>query len=324
MIKLDSKDRRILYELDVDSRQTVTQIGAKIDQSKEVVSYRVRKLKERGIIKNYYTVIDASKLGYVSFRIYLIYQHVTPKIEKEIIKYFVKNKYTWLVCSLKGTYDLDVIVWVKETSEFYSFWKKTLQKYCKYFQKQVFSIYNQSFTYRNSFLLLDEYEEADRGRPEIVGGGKRVVIDELNFQILKILSEDARITTKKIAKKLNSTAITIGRRIEKLIKLDVIQGFRVNIHLSKLDYHFYKAEVTLANYEKREDIIEYITLNPHLTMIDESAGIVDLEVDFIVENVNQFYHIMEDLITKFPNAIQNYTYYYVSKIHKLKYIPEIQ
>lgn len=324
MIKLDSKDRRILYELDVDSRQTVTQIGAKIDQSKEVVSYRMRKLKKRGIIKNYYTVIDASKLGYVSLRIYLIYQHVTPEIEKEITDYFIKNKYTWLVCSLKGTYDLDVIVWVKEINDFHSFWMKTLQKYRKYFQKQVFSIYSQSFTYRNSFLLLDEYKKADRGIPEIVGGGKRVVIDDLEFQILKLLVEDARITTKKIAKKLNSTAITIGKRMEKLTRLDVIQGFRVNINFSKLDYHFYKAEITLSNYKKREDIIKYITLNPHLTMIDESAGIADLEVDFIVENVNQFYQIMEDLITKFPNAIQNYTYYYVSKIHKLKYIPEIQ
>ena len=59
-------------------------------------------------------------------------------------------------------------------------------------------------------------------------------------------------------------------------------------------------------------------------MIDESAGIADLEADFIVENVNQFYQIMEDLTIKFPNAIQNYTYFYVSKIHKLKYIPEVQ
>ena len=324
MVKIDSKDRKILYELDLDSRQTVTQIGKKVDLPKEVVSYRMRKLKDRGIIKNYYTVIDAPKLGYVSVRVYLIYQHVTPEIEKEITDYFVKNKYTWLVCSLKGTYDLDVIVWVKEINEFHSFWMKILQKYRKYFQKQVFSIYNQSFTYRNSFLLLDEYKRSDRGRSEIVGGGKRVVIDDLEFQILKLLAEDARITTIEIAKKLNSTAITIGRRMKKLIELDVIQGFRVNIDLSKLDYHFYKAEITLSDYKKRRDIINYITLNAHLTKIDESAGNADLEADFIVENVNQFYQIMENLTVKFPNAIQNYTYFYVPRIHKLKYIPEIQ
>lgn len=324
MIKIDFKDRKILYQLDLDSRQTGTQIGKKVRLKKDVVSYRIKRLIDKDIIQNFYTVIDSSKLGYTSFRIYLVFQRTTPDIEKEIINYFIKNKYTWLVCSLKGTYNHDVIVWVKEINEFYSFWRRTLQKYHEYFQEQVFSIYNQSSTYRNSFLLLDEYDKADRTKSEIVGGGKKVEIDDLDFQILKILAPNTRISTVEIAKKLNSTAITINNRIRKLIKADVIQGFRVNIDFSKLGYYFYKAEVSLVDYKKRGDIINYIVLNPHLIMIDESAGIADLELNFIVKDVNQFYEIMEDLTIKFPDTIQNYKYFYVSKIHKLQYIPEIQ
>ena len=59
MIKLDLKDRKILYELDLDARQPLTQIGKKVGLSKDVVSYRMKKLQDEGIIKNYYTVIDA-------------------------------------------------------------------------------------------------------------------------------------------------------------------------------------------------------------------------------------------------------------------------
>jgi len=324
MQNLDVKDRKILYQLDLDSRQTLTQIGKKVGSKKDVVSYRIKRLIDKGIIKNFYTVIDSSKFGYTSFRIYLIFQRTTPDTEKKIINYFIDNKYTWLVCSLKGTYDHDVIVWVKETDEFYNFWRITLQKYREYFQEQVFSIYTQSKTYRNSFILKEGYDKIDRTKSEIVGGGKKVEIDDLDFSILKILAPNARISTVEIAKKLNSTAITINKKIQRLIKLDVIQGFRVNIDFSKLGYDFYKAELSLLDYKKREDIINYIILNPHLTMIDESAGIADLELNFIVENVNQFYQIMEDLIIKFPNVIQNYKYFYVSKIHKLQYIPKIQ
>jgi Lrp/AsnC family transcriptional regulator for asnA, asnC and gidA len=323
MINIDIKDKKILYQLDLDSRQTVTQIGKKVGAKKDNVSYRIKRLKDQGIIQNYYTVIDSSKLNYTSFRIYLVFQRTTPKIEKEIINYFIKNKFTWLVCSLRGIYDHDVIVWVKEINDFYSFWKKTLQKYHDYFQRQVVSIYNQSYTFRNSFLLQDENNIIDRTKSEIVGGGKKVEIDDLDFQILKILAPNSRIPTVLIAKMLNSTSITIKNRIQKLIDLNVIQGFRVNIDFTKLGYHFYKAEVFLDDYKKRDEIIKYITMNSHLIMIDESIGIADLELDFIAKNVNHFHQIMQDLITKFPKVIQNYRYFNVIKIHKLQYLPDI-
>ena len=47
MEKIDLKDRRILYELDVDSRQSFRNIGRKVGLSKDVVASRVKKLKEQ-------------------------------------------------------------------------------------------------------------------------------------------------------------------------------------------------------------------------------------------------------------------------------------
>ena len=40
MINIDIKDRKILYELDKNSRQSITQIGNKVGLSKQVVLYR--------------------------------------------------------------------------------------------------------------------------------------------------------------------------------------------------------------------------------------------------------------------------------------------
>jgi DNA-binding Lrp family transcriptional regulator len=85
MEKIDLKDRKILYELDIDSRQSFRSIGKKIGLSKDVVASRVKRLQEKGIIKNFFTVIDSSKLGYTSFRFYLTFQRTTPEIKKEII-----------------------------------------------------------------------------------------------------------------------------------------------------------------------------------------------------------------------------------------------
>ena len=107
MEKLDVKDRKILYELDLDSRQSFSQLGKKVSLHKDVVAYRVKKLQEKGIIKNFYTFIDSSKLlGLMAFRCYCSFQNITPKIKQEIIEYLVNSRCTNTVHSVLGSYDL--------------------------------------------------------------------------------------------------------------------------------------------------------------------------------------------------------------------------
>ena len=68
MYKLDKKDKDILYELDLNSRQSFNQIGRKIKLSKEVVQYRIKqleKVKIKFIIAKNAIVTPGSKTAYV-------------------------------------------------------------------------------------------------------------------------------------------------------------------------------------------------------------------------------------------------------------------
>ena len=112
-VKLDIKDKKILYQLDVNSRQSASQIGKQTGLPKNVVTYRINRLVEKGIINTFYTVIDAFRLGYISIRIYITFQYTTPEIEQKIIDYFIKNNYTYWIASTEGRYHLVVIMWVK-------------------------------------------------------------------------------------------------------------------------------------------------------------------------------------------------------------------
>ena len=71
MLYIDLKDRKILYQLDLNCRQSNTQIGKKVGLSKEVVNYRINRMEKEGIIIRYWTEIDLFKLGYNIFRIYI-------------------------------------------------------------------------------------------------------------------------------------------------------------------------------------------------------------------------------------------------------------
>jgi len=322
MEKIDLKDRKILYELDLNSRQSFRSIGRKVGLSKDVVASRVKKLIDGSIIKSFYTVIDYSKLGYFSFRIYLVFRQTTQEIEKEIIDYFVKDKLVFWVCKAQGPIDLEVAVWIKDIKDFDKFWERTLQKYWRYFSDQIFSAYLQFSNYKSSYLLGEDCKKEDRLKFDVIGLSREVKIDEFDFKILKFLAYNSRIKSSEIANRLGLNSITVSNRIKNLIKLDVIKGYRISIDFLKLGYKLYKVDIALIDYMKRQKLIDYLKLNPNLFVLTKTAGYADLEFDFVVEDITQLLHIMEDVKKKLPDTIKSYKYFFQPEIHKLVYIPE--
>jgi len=73
-IKLDIKDKKILYELDMDARQSISSIAKRVGLSKEVVNYRIRRMEKEGLIDGYYAIIEYSKLGYMYCRLIMTFR----------------------------------------------------------------------------------------------------------------------------------------------------------------------------------------------------------------------------------------------------------
>ena len=313
MIKLDLKDRKLLYELDIDSRQSFRSIGKKVGLSKDIVTGRVKKLQENGIIKRFYACYDILQLDLNLLRFYFKFQYVTPDIKEEIIDHFMKNDYVKFLFSIEGSYNLGVIITVERISDFYPFWKKTLEKYGDYFTEQVFSAYMGELFYGQSFLL----EEIDKPyRPPLRRKMGKVKIDNLDLEILKLLVSDARMPTVEIAKKLKSNVSTIHSRIKRLVDEKVILYFTVELDLNKIGYQKWKVDFHLSEYTKISQIIKYIEKNPFLTCVDYTIGYADLEIEIIVKNINQLHDFIEDLHSKFPKIIRNYSFFRGIKNYK--------
>jgi len=321
MVNFDIKYRKILYELDSDSRQSIQTIGRKVRLHKNVVLHRIRNLENQGIIKNYFTVIDSSKLGYNSYRINLLFQNVNQKIISNIIDHFVNYNNTWWAVSLKGKYDFSAAIWVKNIKEFENIWEETLRKYHDYIRDQIVSLYLQLFTLRHSYLLFDKFQKTDRTKYEIAGGGILVDIDEIDYKILKLLANNSRIPTITISKKLNISTPTVRKKIKKLIKLEIIKGFRINIDYSKLGYKLLKIDMYLNDYKKRNDIINYIIPNPNVVYISKTVGYADLEFDLIVKDEYQMYNTVEEIKKQFPDLVKYYQFIHEHTIHKLDFMP---
>jgi Lrp/AsnC family transcriptional regulator, regulator for asnA, asnC and gidA len=320
MMDLDLKDRRILYQLDLDARQSLTQIGKKVNLPKNVIQYRIKRLEEAGIIQKYYTVIDTFKLGYISFRIYYSFQYIQDELQKEIIDFFVKNDDTYWIASTEGRYNLVVITWVKDPCRFYTLWQSSLKKYRDYFNEKDFSFYFQLIHFRNSYLL-DEYDTKDRENFEVIGCGKTLPVDDLDKKILSTIASDARLPITALAEKTHSTIPTVNTRLHKLIRSGIIKGFRTEFDITKLGYEQFKVDIEFKEYNSIDAVTEYLKKNPYLYYITKTAGHADLEPSFRVTNIKQMHEIMDDLTKKFPGSIKNYNYLNITKMHKLEYMP---
>ena len=326
MEKLDLKDRKILYHLNLDSRQSFAQIGRKVGLHKDVVSYRVNKLVEKGVIRHFCAYINDSKLGYHHIRLYINFQFITPEVKKEIIDYFVNSKYLEFVHTTEGHYNLVLIVSTKNIPEFFhKFWYKSLKKYRKYFSNIVFSYATHNQLYPYSFLIdennkrkINDIKKMEFDRTNVVK------LDKIDLEIIKIIGLDSRIPTIEIANKLDVSTNTVISRINSLLDSGVIQRFRIFLDLSKLGYKMFKIHLILKNYDQINDIIRYIEKNPHLTDIDFNMGYADIEFLFFLKGTDQLFQIVDDISSKFPDSIKNYTYIGLTKSHKLSYLPEIK
>jgi DNA-binding Lrp family transcriptional regulator len=277
------------------------------------VASRVKKLKETGIILRFFAYYDILQLGFNFLRFYFKFQYVTPDIKKEIINHFMSDDKVNNLFSTEGSYDLGVLMKVENISDIYPLWRNTLEKYGDYFSTQVFSAYMGELIYGHGFLL-EGIKQLERA-PLRKNLGK-VKIDVLDLEILKLLVVDSRMPTVEIAKKLNSNVTTINSRITRMVKLKVILGFSVELDLDKLGYQTWKVDFYLSEYTKLDQIVKYLEKNPLLYCVDYTIGYADLEVEINVRDISQLHDIIEDLHSKFPKLIRNYSFFRGIKFYK--------
>lgn len=316
---MDLKDKKILYQLDLNARQSNTQIAKKVGLSKDVVNYRIKNLEKEGIVRGYYTIIDTSKMGYFSFRVYLKLIDSIPIKEKEILNFLINEKNSFFVAEIEGPFDIGFSVWVRDIYEFEEFYLNFKKKYKQYIGKEKISIFTFAYHFHRSYLLEKKQSEV-----QTLSFGKSELIkhDEIDLKILNLISSNARIPVIELSRKLNIPERTVAFRIRQLEKKKIIQGYRALFNLNLLGYEYYKVDFILKDISRLKHLINYATLHPNIVYIDQTIAGSDFEFDLEVKNKQQFLQIINELRTKFPE-IREWSYFTVRKYNKLIYFPQI-
>jgi DNA-binding Lrp family transcriptional regulator len=317
-IKLNLKDKKILYCLEENSRQSNSAIAKKVGLSKDIVNYRIKKLEDSGIIRGYYTIIDFSRLGYFSIRVYLKLLDASPEQEKKIVDFLVKDKTTFFISEIEGPFDIGFGTWIKDIYEFENFWLGFKKKFKKFIGKEEISIFTKAYHFHRAYLLD---KNKDNLHPEVFGGNKIEKFDEKDLNILNLLAKNSRISLIEISARLKMPPKTVDFRIKQLIKKQIIQGYRFIFDFQLFGYDYYKVDLNLKDLGRLNELINYAQMHPNILYVDQTIGGSDFEFDLEVKNKQQFFDIINELRNKFPE-IREWKYFTARKYPKLLYFPE--
>lgn len=318
--RLDVKDRKILYELDLDARQPLSHIAKKVGLSKEVVNYRINRLIEGGIIRGFYARIDTSKLGMTLFRTFIRMQNISPQKEKEFIEYINSNPSIGFFVEVEGRFDFNFIYWAKSNAEYFAFWKEFKSLYGKYIENKEMHILHYYANFPKAFLIGKK--DLSKGFFEC-GLGKEVEIEALDWEILNILATEARAPLVDIANRLGISDKVAAYRIKRLEEIKAIHSYGVQLGLEKIGLHYYKLHIYFQNYseERHKDIRNFAIGHPNVVFIDECLGGPDFEFELYLPSKQEYYNFLQELRRKFSDIIRDFETVYYPKEFKLVLFP---
>lgn len=317
--KLDLIDSKILYELDLNCRQSNAQIAKKLRISKDVVNYRIKKLKDDKIIQSYYTIIDLTRLGYLSFRIYLRFSEIDNEKEKEIIDSLVKNSRVGWVAKREGiVYDLACLVWAKDIFDFKEFIDKLLNEFGEVIEKQTISLWTKIYHYNLASLLGKKTLKKEW----VTGSVEKVDVDELDLKILYEISSNARGPLIDIAEHLKVSEKVIAYRMREMEKKKIILGYRALLDTDKIGYNYYKIDILLKDKKLVTQLKNLYKEDERVIYINETViGTSDFEFDVYLQNRTEIFQIIKELRERFSKGIRNISYETNLSFYKLVFFP---
>lgn len=319
-IKLDLKDRKIIYELDKNCRQSNSQIAKKAGLSKQVVNYRINKLQEQGVIKKFVAQLNIPKFDFLSYKVMLQLQNVNPEKEQKIIKHVRDNPNVHWLVSCFGRWDLIFAFSSKTVIDFNKNLTKMLKSYESFVREKEILLITDLYPFMRSYLI----NKKEKDFSYFGGKPKKMKLNKTDLEIIKILSENARENIVKIANQLNTTIDIVRYRIKKLIDNKVIQSFRAIINRDLLGYQYWNVLIKTQDLtdEKEKQIIFFLKQIPDVVFVSKYMDDFNFGFELEVRSIKKLNEILMNFRYRFSDIIKSYETILFFKEYKVHYLPK--
>ncbi len=318
-IRLDLKDRRIINELDIDPKISLSKLAKAVGLSQQVVDYRIRRLAEKGVIVGFRTVVDLVRMGYTCYRIHLRFAHTAKERREEINRFFYNHPFVFWSAFFGGKWDYIVDLFAKNAKDFEERFGKVLKKFREDIQDYDVMVITAIEIFGNKYLIGERFEKFQN--QVIFGDYGDLKPPKIDLKILNLIKDDCRMSNLQIAKKLGISRNTVKSRIKKMEKQRLIKGTKLYFNASAFGVTTYKVFFSMQNKEEVESLIREMSRHPNVVYVVRFVGGKwDFDLEIEIESLEK----LQDLIIEIRNrflSIRDYDIVPIFGYTRLDFFP---
>jgi DNA-binding Lrp family transcriptional regulator len=285
---MDLLDKKILAELLKNSRIPITQLSKRVRSSREVVNYRIERMVNSGIIIKFITNINTDLLGFISGAVFL---NIRMAKEEEFKKFIKSFEFLSWGGTFSGAWRMGIDIYGRDNVEIDANFNKIFTKFKSEILTHRLAIYKAKYFMHEKYF---GYNNLERKTFHSV-----YTPDEIDKQILSLLSENSRIDTISIASKLKLSAPAIAKRIKNLENNKFILRYSLFLDISKLGLFQYS--IFIINNEEKDKLVTYLKVHPKVNFIAEYIGDPFLEFGLFVDDSYKLRTLLQQIEESFPN-----------------------
>ena len=317
MAPLDLLDRRIMHELDLDARISASQLARRVRRSKETVNFRLNRLLREGFIKNFYTVFNTSKLGWLYVKHYIKFKDTTPKKEAEIFEYLRSQENVSYLAAVEGRYDCLLLVNVRQMARMDEFLASFMAKYGGFVQEKDMTVFLTTHRLNQKFLFAGRGSR-DWFYPYEIGNYSP---DAVERRILSEISSNARIPLLKLSERCGISPTAAAYRLRKLEQGKVILAYVSSPNFDKLGLRFVQVNISLRDPAARKQIISYFDATNKCLFATEMLGKYDVLAEIHVQSELELQKIIDGFREKFVGKYVDYDVSTITKEYVIEWGP---
>ncbi len=301
---MDELDRKILYVIAENARESHNVLARRIRCSREVFDYRIRKLEEEGIIVKYQARVNISNFIYGGYIVLLKVSPFPTQTAKKYLDALKRDSRTQYIGNIGGDYDYIIGFTVKNLEGLSSYIDLIRDSFDSNIQKMnlITEINELKDSFQNLFAKSNEINNI----VSMPSMGKKQVIDEIDKEIILSLGKNSSLPSWRIAEKLGMSDVAIRKRIQKLVETRIILGFRTIMDLTKLNFEPYVLflKVNFTNSEKEKSFNAFLQIDKRVTYAVKTIGEYDYVIRALFSNGAEFKSYWKELRENFTDLYE--------------------
>lgn len=312
---IDAIDRRILFELDKNCRISDNQIARIVGRTRESVGYRIKRLREKGILLGFITSINPSKYGYMFFKLYFQLSN-KPAERERFFSYMKKLPGLYWIGINDGVWDAHATLFARDVKEFYDIKNRIYSEFKDLIIKRDTGVLVNVRQYKKKYVLGTTLETKNN-KPELSDLDSSVMfaddvvpneIDALDRKILNIILNDARIPLVELTRRCGSTIDIVRGRMKKLQDSGIILQYRIAVDHTRLGGVYFKAFLYFNNLSEADEnaLFGYAKSHPGIVYLIRQVSSWDVELEMVCRSYEDFTATMNELRGRFSESMRNY------------------